>query len=569
VQSIGRGSFGVVWKGIYRPTNETIAVKIINLEASQDDIEDIQQEIHVQRSIDCPYIVKVFGSFTVGEELWIIQEIMSGGSVLDLLLPGPIAEPYCAIVLRELLGALEYLHQEGKIHRDMKCANVLVGQDGTVKLADFGVVAQLTNAVKRHTFVGTPYWMAPEIINNKQDGYDHRVDIWSLGITAIEMAKGNPPYSNIHPTKALFLIPKNEPPRLEGNFSKQFKDFVAFCLQKDPSARLSAKDLLKHKFIKGAKKGTQLLTDLLERRDQYIAVHGTGKDEKRSKSAGRRLGKSGGGGGSDGEDGDYDDEDDQTELDSDSDLATQSEWVFDEKTGTVRGSKSNSSGGRVDGSSTSDHFSPGQDDSDESSDMTDTDDDEEEDEEDDEDDNGHSGYETTKNINVMKRGSSSMEKSVVNQNGSSESNERGNRRLSLLKQMHEQAVDRAQQAIKEKKQLNEKKSSQVLTQIIHTSLSDASSDEKTQALATNIRSVFDQLEQLSPGFSKTFFESALGYAQQHPLLLSTNLVTMGSANNAKVSLIDPNRYQEALKAVPSDDALTKQLMERWKKKIDG
>ncbi|KAH5511056.1 hypothetical protein HBI31_030350 [Parastagonospora nodorum] len=268
-ECIGGGSFGKVYKGLDRRTGHTVAIKVIDVENADDEVEDIMGEIMILSGMSSPYVTRYYGSYLHGSDLWIVMEFCSGGSCADLMKPGLIAEAEIAVVVKELLQGLMYLHDDGKLHRDIKAANILVGANGQVKLADFGVSGQLSATMtKKNTFVGTPFWMAPEVI--KQSGYDGKADIWSLGITALELANGEPPYADIHPMKVLFLIPKNPPPQLQGNFSPAFKEFIELCLRKDPRERPTAKQLLQCNFVRKAGKPARL-QELISRYQDWKA----------------------------------------------------------------------------------------------------------------------------------------------------------------------------------------------------------------------------------------------------------------------------------------------------------
>jgi serine/threonine protein kinase len=226
-----------------------VAIKVRQFDAKVD-IRHIENEIAMMKINHHRNIVEYIDTYICGEELWIVMEYVEGGALTDLLSICEMTEPQIARVCQDCLLSLEYLHKQNRIHRDIKSDNVLMGMDGSVKLADFGYCAQLVgDADRRKSMVGTPYWMAPEVIRGLE--YDHKVDVWSLGIAAIEMAEGEPPLLDYHPLRALFLIATRGSPTLKEStkWSETFKDFLARCLDMEPERRFSASEALQHPFI--------------------------------------------------------------------------------------------------------------------------------------------------------------------------------------------------------------------------------------------------------------------------------------------------------------------------------
>ncbi|GLD47744.1 mitogen-activated protein kinase kinase kinase kinase 5 isoform X1 [Lates japonicus] len=271
IQRVGSGTYGDVYKARNIQTGELAAVKIIKLEPG-DDFSIIQQEIFMVKECMHHNIVAYFGSYLCREKLWICMEYCGGGSLQDIYhVTGPLSELQIAYVCRETLQGLGYLHTKGKMHRDIKGANILLTDNGDVKLADFGVAAKITATIaKRKSFIGTPYWMAPEVAAvEKNGGYNQLCDIWAVGITSIELAELQPPMFDLHPMRALFLMSKSsfQPPKLKdkNKWSTAFHNFVKVSLTKNPKKRPTAEKLLSHVFVAQTGLTRRLAVDLLDK----------------------------------------------------------------------------------------------------------------------------------------------------------------------------------------------------------------------------------------------------------------------------------------------------------------
>ncbi|KAM5163442.1 TRAF2 and NCK-interacting protein kinase isoform 4-T4 [Mantella aurantiaca] len=291
VELVGNGTYGQVYKGRHVKTGQLAAIKVMDV--TGDEEEEIKQEINMLKKYSHHRnIATYYGAFIkknppgMDDQLWLVMEFCGAGSVTDLIKNtkgNTLKEEWIAYICREILRGLSHLHQHKVIHRDIKGQNVLLTENAEVKLVDFGVSAQLDRTVgRRNTFIGTPYWMAPEVIacdENPDATYDFKSDLWSLGITAIEMAEGAPPLCDMHPMRALFLIPRNPAPRLKSKkWSKKFQSFIESCLVKNHSQRPTTEQLMKHPYIRDQPNERQVRIQLKDHIDRTKKKRGE-KDE--------------------------------------------------------------------------------------------------------------------------------------------------------------------------------------------------------------------------------------------------------------------------------------------------
>ncbi|XP_064293418.1 mitogen-activated protein kinase kinase kinase kinase 1 [Phalacrocorax carbo] len=287
LQRLGGGTYGEVYKARSKATGELAAIKVVKMEAD-DDRATLQQEILMVRSCQHPNIIAYFGSYSWCNKLWICMELCGGGSLQDIYhVTGPLSEPQIAYICRETLEGLSYLHSQGKIHRDIKGANILINDSGEVKLADFGIAAQISATfARRMSFIGTPYWMAPEVAAVElKGGYNELCDVWSVGITAVELAELQPPMFDVHPLRVLFLMSKSgyQPPKLKdkAKWSPPFHNFVKVTLTKNPKKRPSAAKMLSHQFVAQPGLSRTLTLELLEKlRDPERLLGGCDPEEE-------------------------------------------------------------------------------------------------------------------------------------------------------------------------------------------------------------------------------------------------------------------------------------------------
>ncbi|XP_051896691.1 serine/threonine-protein kinase 10-like [Pristis pectinata] len=296
IGELGDGAFGKVFKALNKETGAIAAAKVIS-SLNEEELEDYMVEINILGSCDHPNIVKLLDAFYYDNNLWILTEFCAGGAVdaIMLELERGLTEPQIRVICRQMLEALNYLHDNKIIHRDLKAGNVLLTLEGDIKLADFGVSAKNTHTIQRRTsFIGTPYWMAPEVVQcetMKDTPYDHKADIWSLGITLIELAEMEPPHHELNPMRVLLKITKAPPPTLAlpSQWSLNFKDFLRKALEKNADVRWCVKQLLQHPFVASVSSNKPIRELIAEAKAEVMEEIEEGKEEEQEVSTNRQY----------------------------------------------------------------------------------------------------------------------------------------------------------------------------------------------------------------------------------------------------------------------------------------